>query len=580
MMTRVFALLVWALAGLTGTASAQQGNETGVWVQIEAHPSLTTAQQRAQDYAARLADVNGFSLGGSWYGILLGPYLRDDAERVLRTYRADRLIPRDSFIAYSRNLGAQYWPGGANVLNRGVIAAPQPAAPTVAAQTAEPVTPADETPAEARRGERLLSAGQRKDLQTALRAAGFYNAAIDGAFGAGTRRSMADWQLASGYEPTGVLTTLQRQALMDRYNAPLISTGMRRVHDVGAGIEIDLPMAEVGFARYEPPFAHYDATGDLGVRLLLISQPGTRATLYGLYDIMQTLEIVPLDGPRNRGKDRFTLEGRGKGMVSYTEAALADGQIKGFTLIWPEGDEARRLRVLDAMQASFTRTDAVLDPATGDSAQSVDLLSGLQVRKPRLTRSGFYVDNRGAVVTTADAIEGCARITLDDEYPAQVAVSDAGLGVAVLRPTQALAPMSVARFRRDKGRLQSPVTVSGFSYGGVLGGPTLTHGTLADVKGLAGESELTRLALNALPGDAGGPVIDAAGGVLGMLLPARNPNRDLPQDVSLSADAGAIRAVLDRAGLQAADSDQTDSLAPGDLNRVAFGMTVLVSCWD
>ncbi len=575
-MIRVVVLLVSTMVTLAAGATAQQADGAGHWVQIEAHPDLATAQRHAEDYATRLADVNGFSLDGRWYGILLGPYLREDAERVLRTYRAQRLIPRDSFIAYSRNLGAQYWPPDANVLNRGVIAAPPRATPTDPGRV---TAPSDETPAQARHGERLLSAQERRDLQTALRAAGFYNAAIDGSFGAGTRRSMADWQLSNGYEATGVLTALQRRALMDQYNAPLISAGMRRVHDVGAGIEIDLPLAEVGFARYAPPFAQYDATGDLGARVLLISQPGSRATLHGLYDIMQTLEIVPPDGPRSRGKDGFTLEGRGNGIVSHTWAGLANGRIKGFTLIWPEGDEARRLRILDAMQASFTRTDGVLDPDAGDLVQDPDLLSGLDIRKPRLSRSGFYVDRQGTVVTTADAVAGCGRITLDGEYPAEVLTADDDLGVAVLRPAQALAPISVARFRPAEARLQSPVAVSGFSYGGVLGAPTLTHGTLADVKGLAGEPDLTRLALNALPGDAGGPVIDAAGGVLGMLLPSPDPDRDLPEDVGLAADAGAIRAVLERAGLTVADSDRDGALAPIELNRVAFGMTVLVSCW-
>ena len=38
-----------------------------------------------------------------------------------------------------------------------------------------------------------------------------------------------------------------------------------------------------------------------GVRVLLISQSGDQGTLFGLYDIMQTLEIVPMEGPRDRG---------------------------------------------------------------------------------------------------------------------------------------------------------------------------------------------------------------------------------------------------------------------------------------
>lgn len=581
-MTRLFAAIL-SLVSLFSSPVFAQSDTDIVWVQIEAQPNLSTAQARAQAYASNLGDVAGFSLGGGWYGIVLGPYLRPDAEQVLQVYRTEGRIPSDSFIALSAGLGQQFWPVGTNVLGQGAVAAPveqtaEPAAP--AAPIAQP-EPADETPAEARRSEQALSREERQALQTALQAAGFYNAAIDGAFGAGTRRSMADWQSFNGYEATGVLTTLQRKALMDQYNAPLISVGMTRRYDSQAGIEMDMPLGAVRFSRYEPPFAHYEASGDEGIRVLLISQPGDKATLFGLYDIMQTLEIVPLDGPRERGSDSFTLEGRGNGIVSYTEAALANGEIKGFTLIWPQGDEDRRARVLAAMKESFTRTEGVLDPAAGgDAEQRVDLVSGLQIRKPRLSRSGFYVDDKGTVMTVAEAVTGCTRVTLDHAYEAQVIDTDAGLGVAVLRPAEPLAPMQVADLATDAPRINAEVVLSGFSYEGVLGAPTLSFGTVADVSGLRGETELARLSLKAQTGDAGGPILDASGAVIGMLLAEPAGDQQLPRDVSFAAKAQALRDVLTVAQVPARDAVGTGAVTPDEMSRRADGMTVLVSCWN
>ncbi len=572
------------------TASAASAQQV-VWIQVEAHPSLNTARARAQTYAAALPDVSGFSLGGNWYGIVLGPYTRPDAERVLQAYRAENQIPSDSFISFTTSLDRQFWPPGADVLGRGTAALAPPdqrlASTGPATHTTAPAQPAaepeipDETRAQARRSERALSADQRKELQIALRAAGFYTAAIDGAFGPGTRGSMREWQASNGIEPTGILTTRQRRTLLDQYNAPLLSVGMTLITDQKAGIEMQLPGAAVRFARYEPPFAHYDSSSDLGARVLLISQPGNQATLFGLYDIMQTLEIVPLDGPRERSGNAFTLEGRGNGIVSYTQASLAKGRIKGFTLIWPMGDEDRRARVLSEMKASFSRLDAVLDPGAGaDAVQSVDLVSGLEIRKPRLSRSGFYVNGSGAVVTTAEAVRGCTRITLDNDNRAELVASDDALGVALLRPNDTLAPVFVARLRNTEPRLQSDVAVSGYSFEGVLGAPTLTFGKLADTKGLHGETGLTRLALAALPGDAGGPVFDSGGGVLGMLLPAADGARKLPGDVAFAADAGVIRAMLSDAGMNAETGATSGALSPDALVRVAGGMTVLVSCWE
>ncbi len=579
-MTRVFtAILLFLLVGLRA-ATAQQ--DQGVWVQVEAQPSLREAQDRAQDYARALPDVNGFRLGSGWYAIVIGPYLRSDAEQVLRVYRAEGQIPRDSFITFSSSLRQQYWPIGANVLNRGTLVPPvEPEQLTVDTLSDATPQPSDETRSQALQSERLLTSQERKDLQTALQAAGFYNSTIDGAFGQGTRRSMSDWQSFNGYEATGVLTTVQRAALIEDYNAPLISVGMARYTDDQAGISVDLPLEAIAFDRYEAPFAHFQSTSDLNAQALLISQEGGKSTLRALYEVMQSLEIVPLVGPRELRGDRFSLEGRGKGIVSYTEAALKDGKIKGFTLVWPEGDEARRARVLAAMKASFATTDAVLDSSAGtDAEQRVDLVSGLQVRKPRLSRSGFFADASGTVLTVSEAADSCSRVTLDGDQELQVAWTDADLGVSVLRPRKSLAPINVAEFRTDQPRIQSEVAVSGFSYEGALGAPTLTFGQIADVRGLNGESGVKRLALAAQPGDAGGPVFDDSGSVVGMLLPSPSEDRTLPRSVSLAVSTEGLNDVLTQAGITGQAAQETAEISPNELSRRANGMTVLVHCWD
>lgn len=578
--------VVFIVNATSNTATAQQSDTDLVWVQIEAHPSLRAAQQSAQSYAANLPDVNGFALGSGWYGVMIGPYRRADADQVLRVYRAERKIPFDSYISQSNTLRQQFWPVGADVLGQQAAAlvtqTPTQTQPQVAqVEPAAPIEAPDETPAEARRSERQLTAKERKELQIALAWGGFYTAAIDGAYGPGTRRSMKDWQGANNYETSGILTTKQRQALLDQYNAPLISVGLRLVRDTQAGIEMLLPTNEVSFSRYEPPFAHYDAKAAGGIKLLLISQPGNQATLFGLYDIMQTLEIVPLEGKRNRKKDRFVLNGSNERFVSYTEARLVKGQIKGFTLIWPTGDTDRRARVLAAMKDSFSRQDGVLDPAAGaDAEQRIDLISGLQVRKPRISRSGFFIDAKGSVVTTSVAVNNCTRITLDHDYEAKVMSVDADLGIAVLRPIAGLAPVAIGQFSQQIPRLNSDIAVAGYSFEGVLSAPTVTFGTFADVTGLRGEPMLKRLALAPLPGDAGGPVFDAAGGVMGMLLPRVQGGPQLPKDVSFAVDAEAINSVLLAAGLRTESHVSKGSIAPEDMIRQASGMTVLVSCWD
>lgn len=578
MLKRIVLAWVVLLASVV-TVSAQ---DDAVWIQIEARPNLNEATARARVYAADLPDVNGFSLGGGWYGIALGPYARSDAEQVLRVYRSERVIPRDSFIAFTSSFRQQFWPIGANVLNRGVVQAPVPTETedsTPVVDTPAP-PPADETPEQARRSERQLSRAERENLQIALQWAGTYQGAIDGAYGRGTRNAMAQWQEQKGFDVTGILTTQQRAVLLQDYNSVLDGLGLDLVRDETAGIEMIMPTEVVAFDKYEYPFAHYTATGDIDATVLLISQEGDQTTLFGLYDIMQTLDIVPLDGPRERKDRSFVLVGEDAKRVSETRVTLEDGQIKGFTVVWPAGDEERRTRLLDEMDKSFVRTEGVIPASASTQEQAIDLVSGLEVRKPRLSRSGFFVDSRGTVLTTAQAVDSCSRVTVDSETDAEVSVVDETLGVAVLKPTSTLAPLAIARFSDTQPRLQSEVAAAGFSFEGVLGAPSMTFGTLSDVRGLGGEPNLSRLAMNTLPGDVGGPVLDAGGGVLGMLLPQDQGGRALPDGVRFALDREALQGVLAQAGLAAASTNSAAPIDPVDLSAAATGMTVLVSCWD
>ena len=234
------------------------------------------------------------------------------------------------------------------------------------------------------------------------------------------------------------------------------------------------------------------------------------------------------------------------------------------------------------MRASFTPTAAVLpDLPMADAEQGADLLSGLRVRTPERMRSGFFVSADGKVVTSAEAVASCGRVTLGDNVDAKITASDDGLGVALLSPAQSLAPIGFARLQSGTPRLQSEVAVAGFPYGDALSLPTLTYGQLSDLRGLAGEEQVRRLSLTAEAGDTGGPVFDATGSVLGVLLPRdTNAARQLPPEVSFATDAAALATFLSQNGVNPAASDAVEAIAPEDIATLAADMTVRVSCWN
>ena len=573
-LTVVMALL------FAGIARAQDQ----AWVQIEAQPTQAEATERARAYSAVFPNVAGYALSSGWYGIVLGPYGSEDAAVTLRDLRREGLIASDSFVADGRNFRERYWPDGAAPV--APLPEPDPVAEVTAAEPEAAPLPQmpEETPDESRAAEAALTAPEREELQAALHWFGFYSAAIDGAFGPGTRTAMAAWQEANALTASGILTTAQRATLLAAYRAAMAELGLQRVTETEAGIEIDLPMAMIRFDRYEPPFVRYAEVDGSDVTALLISQPGDATTLFGLYDLLQTLEIVPPGGERSRGEGSFQITGRNDRIESYSYAELSGGLVKGFTLVWPVKDTAKMTRVLDAMKASFRPVgDRALDPglAPMDAAQRDGMLTGLEVRRPTLSRSGFFITGTGTVLTTVDVLQSCARVTIDGDLPMTVALSDSQSGLAVLVPERPLAPPGVAAFQTAPERIGTEVAVAGYPYEDRLTSPAMTFGSVEALEGLDGEAGLKRLNLPALPGDAGGPVVDGTGAVIGMMLPrTQDAARQLPPEVSFALAAARIEMVLKPQGIVLGMAPAQGALPPEDLSRRARGMTVRVSCWN
>lgn len=571
--------LSFVVFGFIGSAQAQNQ----VWVQIEAHPSLAAAEQRVRAYAQLVENVNGFRATTGLYAVALGPFDPETGQLVIQRLLSQGLIPRDSFLEDGDLYASQFFPVAAGDLDETApVAEEATAEEVVIEEVVEEVVVPDETPQQARQSEAALTREERDQLQIALQWFGFYNGRIDGAFGPGTRGSMQAYQTDRGMEPSGILTTRQRAQLLGEYQGELNALGMRNVLDQRAGIQMDLPMAMVNFGSYNFPFAQYDEINDSGVRVMLISQPGDRATLFGLYEIMQTLDIVPLEGERERGNDSFVLTGQSPELRSHTEARLVNGAVKGFTLIWEPSADDQIARVLPMMQASFQAVEGTLDPAAVPEGldESIDMVSGLTVRRPDIVRSGFYLDAQGSVLTTTEVIGQCGQILIDNAYEATVSFRDEALGIAVLTPTQQLAPLGFAQMADAPSRLRAEIAVAGFPFGGALSSASTTFGSLEDLRGVNGEETVQRLAVNTADTEAGGPVLDLAGNVIGVVLPGTVGDRTLPADVTLALRSDQLVPVLQSAGIGLTLARPVGALNRENISREAADMTVRVSCWN
>lgn len=584
-----FVRRVWGIAALVVIAALcavqVQAQDAGdAFVQVEAQPTLDKAMERARAYAADFPDVQGFRVSSGWYAIVLGPMTSDQAAERLVSLRAQNRVPQDSFLTVAGDLGARFWPVGDQGAAAVEVAPAEPAAVQPEAP-AEPEAPlmVEETRDEALAAEAALSQDERARLQDALQWYGFYKGALDGAIGKGSRASMAAWQEAKGYEPTGVLTTIQRAELVGAWTADKAEFGFDTVTDAESGIEVILPLGLVEFDGYAPPFVQYREKAGSGLTIRLISEPGDAAALAGLYQVLQTLDVMPPTGERALDGETFTLRGDGADLSSLAWARAEKGAIKGALVTWTPALADKIDRILPVIQSSLRSNGAkALDPGLVplDEAVRRGLLAGLEAKQPKASQSGIFVTADGAVVTAAAGLAQCGRVTIEREYDAVVAASDAASGLVLLKPSAVLAPPAFAHFAAGLPTRGTQVTAVGWSYGDRLPAPVLNPGLLEATQGLDGSAGQLQLALDVLPGDAGGPVLDAAGGLVGLVLPGPAKGPALPQGVALAAGASTVAGLMAQAQIAPAASMDTAPVTPDVLQATGLGMTALVSCWE
>jgi peptidoglycan hydrolase-like protein with peptidoglycan-binding domain len=580
-MPRFIALLILVFTPLMAAAQDR-------WVQIEAQPSLLEAEARARDYSSRLNDVQAFSIGSGWYAITLGPYSDDEATSALRTLLNNGAVPDDSFVSTGANYRQKIWPTG---LSNDVTILPPATTEqsTEVAQTAPETTPvveeaprvepSDETPRQAGASEAALSHEDRQMLQAMLQWAGYYNSTIDGAFGRGTRASMAEWQSDNGFEPTGILTTLQRQVLAEQYNAVLSDLGLETVTDDKAGISIDLPLAAIAFDTYAAPLVHYTSTTGGKEHVFLISQAGDRDDLAALFEVLQTLSILPRNAQADLTNTGFEISGPITGAQTYVTARLTNGEIKGYGIVWPDGNTEQTTRLLSRLNDSFKIRSGTL-PA--DMAQDVtgdfDYAFGLEIRRPLMMRSGVYVANNGTIVTAAEGLDMCTSFVIEGDIDADLVEPNAN-GLAILQPASDIAPPATARLSPTGAAVGQAVYLASYPYGGRLSAPTITGGVVEDLRGLDNDAAKLRLTMPAQSNDIGGPVFDQFGNLQAILVSPNASGRILPNDAQVALNLIRLAENGASLGIQAG-TNTNDALTEEALVAALSAPVALIECWE
>lgn len=196
--------------------------------------------------------------------------------------------------------------------------------------------------------------------------------------------------------------------------------------------------------------------------------------------------------------------------------------------------------------------------------------------------TGFVVSPEGHVLTNGHVVGACDAVAVDGA-PARVISTSQSVDLALLQ----IAPdrvSGVARFSAAPAGLNADITVTGFPLNGLLTGLNVTRGSVSGAYGIGGDARNMQISAPVQSGNSGGPVLNAHGAVVGVVVSKLNAARiadrtgEIPQNINFAirgAEAAAFLTANGIAPLVAADGQR---LAPETLAEEALSFTTLVEC--
>ena len=248
-------------------------------------------------------------------------------------------------------------------------------------------------------------------------------------------------------------------------------------------------------------------------------------------------------------------------------------------------------RTRAAIRAFQAAAGLPVDGLMSDQLESAVLSAILAVAPPpprtlelSSTGSGFRVSAEGHILTNAHVVEGCAEARVPPAGAVAVAARDEAADLALLK---ASAGGAVAAFRQGRGiRPGAAAVVVGYPLRGALAsGANVTVGNVSALAGPGDDRRLIQITAPVQPGNSGGPVLDATGNAVGVVVAKLDAvamaraTGDIPQNVNFAVSAGAARAFLDSEGVAYATAPSGESLAPDEVAAKATAFTVPVECW-
>jgi len=203
------------------------------------------------------------------------------------------------------------------------------------------------------------------------------------------------------------------------------------------------------------------------------------------------------------------------------------------------------------------------------------------------TGTGFFVSRAGHLLTNNHVVEGCSEMRVSGDghtTPAKVIATDPQRDLALLQVTRA---SPTATFRDGKKlRPGENIVVVGFPFQGLLtSDPIVTTGIVSALAGMHNDRREIQISAPVQPGNSGGPVLDASGRIVGVVVAKLDSLRvaratgAIPENINFAVSGDEAQAFLREHRIKLELAPPGADLSTAAVADQALAVTVRLECW-
>jgi S1-C subfamily serine protease len=200
--------------------------------------------------------------------------------------------------------------------------------------------------------------------------------------------------------------------------------------------------------------------------------------------------------------------------------------------------------------------------------------------------SGFYVSDKGHIITNHHVIEGCEDMKVHSKgnvLETKKISEDRRNDLALLKTTES-PKHSLALSMKSPFPLQE-IIVAGYPFGEKVSSTLkFTQGIVSSIAGLGNDYSQIQIDAAIQPGNSGGPILDEYGNVVAVAVAKLSLKKILkdygvvPENTNFGVKASAVRNLMEGNGVSF-KSPNTEVISKRELSQIATDGTVYLTCW-